>query len=111
MNQNQTESKPTDARQESGKGLDETPCCASLLQAINDLLPHHSLACVSQPDPQTTPWTFHADEEGHGLITFESCRCGSRMKEIRAMLPLRKTAGKGFSHNAKARHVEKDARI
>lgn len=28
MNQNQTESKPTDAEQESGKGLDETPCSA-----------------------------------------------------------------------------------
>lgn len=26
MNQNQTESKPTDAEQPSGKGLDETPC-------------------------------------------------------------------------------------
>jgi hypothetical protein len=26
MNQNQTESKPTDAEQESGKGLDGTPC-------------------------------------------------------------------------------------
>jgi len=29
MNQNQTESKPTDAEQERGKGLDETPCSAS----------------------------------------------------------------------------------
>jgi hypothetical protein len=28
MNQNQTQSKPTDAEQESGKGLDETPCSA-----------------------------------------------------------------------------------
>jgi hypothetical protein len=28
MNQNQTESKPTDAEQESGKGLDGMPCCA-----------------------------------------------------------------------------------
>jgi hypothetical protein len=26
MSQNQTESKPSDAEQESGKGLDETPC-------------------------------------------------------------------------------------
>jgi hypothetical protein len=26
MNKNQTESKPPDAEQESGKGLDETPC-------------------------------------------------------------------------------------
>ena len=26
MNQNQTESKPTDAEKECGKGLDETPC-------------------------------------------------------------------------------------
>jgi hypothetical protein len=29
MNQNQTSLKPTDAEQPSGKGLDETPCCAS----------------------------------------------------------------------------------
>jgi hypothetical protein len=29
MNENQTSSKPTDAEQPSGKGLDETPCSAS----------------------------------------------------------------------------------
>lgn len=28
MNENQTESKPSDAEQSSGKGLDETPCSA-----------------------------------------------------------------------------------
>jgi hypothetical protein len=34
MSQNQTESKPSDAEQESGKGLDETPCSA--LSEIKD---------------------------------------------------------------------------
>ena len=32
MSQNQTESKPTDAEQESGKGLDGTPCSRLVLQ-------------------------------------------------------------------------------
>jgi hypothetical protein len=71
-----------------------------LLQAIEDLLPQHMLLCVSQPDPQTHPWTFHSDESGKGLVTKESCRCPGRIKEIRAMLPTGETAGKGFSPNA-----------
>ena len=42
MHQNQTESKPADAEQESGKGLDGTPCCVSLKiadrRAISEIL-------------------------------------------------------------------------
>ena len=34
MNQNQIQPKPADAEQESGKGLDETTCCASLAEKI-----------------------------------------------------------------------------
>ena len=38
MPKNQTESKPADAEQESGKGLDGTTCCVSLLDA--ETAPH-----------------------------------------------------------------------
>lgn len=39
MNQNQTESKPTDAEQESGKGLDEMPCCARFFHGQSVKIP------------------------------------------------------------------------
>jgi hypothetical protein len=41
MNQNQTESKPTDAEQESGKGLDGTPCSESL--SLDEVLAGNAL--------------------------------------------------------------------
>ena len=41
MNQNQTESKPANAEQDSGKGLDETPCCASLVLRDPSDLPEY----------------------------------------------------------------------
>lgn len=38
MNQNQTESKPTNAKQDSGKGLDETACSLNLRARLRDVI-------------------------------------------------------------------------
>ena len=78
-----------------------TLCCASLLDAVEALLPHHSLACVSQPDSVGDPWIFHADEDGGGLVTEESCQCCGQHKAIRRLLSAHRKTPKGFSlHNA-----------
>lgn len=71
--------------------------CSALLDAVEALLPNHMLACVSQPNPQTVPWTFDSDADGNPLVTVESCRCCGRDKEIRKLLSAHRKSRKGFS--------------
>jgi hypothetical protein len=67
------------------------------LDALESILPQHTAACVSQPDPQTTPWTFDTDVEGNLLITPESCRCAGNVRQARMLLHAHRPSRKGFS--------------
>jgi hypothetical protein len=48
MNQNQTESKPTNAEQPTDEGLDETTCSALLDAGFKLYRPHHKVGVMSQ---------------------------------------------------------------
>jgi len=52
MSENQTESKPTDAEQDGGKGLDETDCSAGPLTAemIREMMGHVPFDVGDIPD-------------------------------------------------------------
>ena len=64
-----------------------------LLNFVQKSIPRHTLACVSQPEPQTSPWTFHMDDKGKPIITEDSCVCSPEVKAIRRLLK----DGKGFN--------------
>jgi hypothetical protein len=48
MNQNQTETKPTDAKQPTDEGLDGTTCSALLAGGFTPYRPHHKVGAMSQ---------------------------------------------------------------
>ncbi len=70
---------------------------SDMLNAIESLLPQHSMACIAHPDPQTAPWTFYKDSLGNPLITPESCKCSGRDKAARVLLAAHRQSSKGFS--------------
>jgi len=67
----------------------------ALIDALNEVLPHHALACVSRFNLHDKPWSFDVSDNGRPLITPESCKCSANSKYLRKMLPANHQ--KGFS--------------
>jgi hypothetical protein len=78
--------------------LDETTCCA-LVDALSEVLPQHTMACVSRLNLHNKPWSFDVTDDGRPLITRDSCKCSyDSMRYLRGLLPDKHP--KGFSHNS-----------
>lgn len=70
MNQNQTQSKPTDAEQLSGKGLDGT-ICSRLVRC----------GCGSEPKIKYDSECDRGDY-GYNHVTWVECRCGMQTRKL-----------------------------
>jgi hypothetical protein len=80
MNQNQTSPKPTDAEQEIGKGLDETPCSAL----------DYGARCVILGGKLVTlnlglTWLYSPHAELDGMSPRDACDAG-RLEEVEAII-------------------------
>ena len=59
----------------------------AMATALAEVLPYHSLACISKINIHNSPWSFDVANDGSPIITQDSCLCGDYIKYLRAMLP------------------------